>query len=165
MSKILGSWVMPDGDGNARPARYTSSVTPYVAVVLGAALLALVFAAGRAREICVLSVRRGRILVMRGGLPASLLEALLDVVTRPGTERATLRVLRDGERARLEASGLDEHAAQRARNVLGTYPLPRLLAGNARQARNLGQRLGSAWLAFRLDDAARAKRARDTRPR
>lgn len=126
----------------------------FVAVVLGIALLALVWASGRAREICVLSVRGGRLLVLRGALPASALEAFSDVAERSGTAHGTIRVLRDGERARLEAEGLDEHAAQRARNVLGTYPLPRLLAGARVRSPNLGQRLGWAWLAWRLHDAA-----------
>jgi len=126
----------------------------FVALVLGVGLLGLLWASARAREICVLSVRAGRVLVMRGALPASLLEALRDVVERQRIERGTIRVLRDGERARLEASGLDEQAAQRARNVLGTYPLPRLLAAPRARSRNLGQRLGLSWLGWRLHDAA-----------
>jgi hypothetical protein len=126
----------------------------FVAVVLGVGLLALLWASSRAREICVLSVREGRLLALRGALPASALEAFADVVERSRTARGTLRVLRDGERARLEAEGLDEHAAQRARNVLGTYPLPRLLAATPAPSPNLGQRLGWAWLAWRQRDAA-----------
>jgi len=126
----------------------------FVALVLAVGLGALLWASGRAREICVLSVRGGRVLVMRGALPASLYEGLADVVERQRTARGTIRVLRDGERARLEARGLDEYAAQRARNVLGTYPLPRLLAATPVRTRNLGQRLGLAWLGWRLHDAA-----------
>ena len=118
-------------------------------------LVALIWASARAREICVLSVRRGRVLVLRGALPASLLEALADVVERQQCKTGLLRVLRDGDRARLEARGLDEHAAQRARNVLGTYPLQRVLAAGSPREQNLGQRLGISWLAWRLHDQAR----------
>jgi hypothetical protein len=122
--------------------------------------VALLWASTRAREICVLSVRRGRVLALRGALPASLLEALADVVERQGTTHGTIRILRDGERARLEASGLDQPAAQRARNVLGTYPLPRLLTAPPFRAPNLGQRLGWAWLAWRQYDAENVTKQR-----
>lgn len=122
-------------------------------VLLLLAIAALWFVSARARELCVLSVRQGKLLVMRGSLPASLLEALGDIVARAATRRGTIRVLRGGESARLETAGLDEFAAQRARNVLGTYPMPRLLAAPAPVRRNLGQRLGVAslgwWMAER----------------
>jgi hypothetical protein len=45
-------------------------------------------------------------------------------------------------------------ASGRARNVLGTYPLSRLLAAPPLRTRNLGQRLGLSWLGWRLHDAA-----------
>lgn len=128
-----------------------------VASVIG--LVVLIWASGRAREICVLSVRSGRLLVMRGAVPASLLEALADVVERQRSERGTVRILRDGGGARLESSGLDPFAAQRARNVLGTYPLARLLAVGTRRERNLGQRLGIPWLAWYLHEQARRRRS------
>lgn len=133
------------------------SVGVYALVILASAVCALIWAAHRARAICVLSVRRGRVLVLRGNLPSSLLDALAEVVDRQGTVRGTVSILRDGERARIEASGLDEYALQRARNVLGTYPLARLLAGPVR-SRNLGQRLGLAWLSWRLHDAEQRRR-------
>jgi hypothetical protein len=100
----------------------------FTACVVALSLVALVIAASRARELCVLSVRAGQLSVARGRLPAGVLEALADVVRRGQVERATLRVLRDGERARLSATGLDEFTLQRARNVIGIYPLAKLLA-------------------------------------
>lgn len=120
-------------------------------------LIALVVAATRARQLCVLSVRAGKLLVMRGGLPGSLLEALADVVARGRTERATLRVVRDGERARLDARGLSPETLQRARNVLGTYPLVRLQNAPRPRDRNLGQVLGLPGLAFWLRGRARGR--------
>ncbi|HEX5660583.1 MAG TPA: DUF3634 family protein [Polyangiales bacterium] len=100
----------------------------FTASVIALALVALIVAAGRARELCVLSVRAGQLTVARGRLPPGVLEALADVVRRGNVERATLRVLRDGERARVSATGLDEFTLQRARNVIGIYPLAKLLA-------------------------------------
>ncbi|MET0340118.1 MAG: DUF3634 family protein [Polyangiales bacterium] len=122
------------------------------------AMLALVWAATRARALCVLSVREGRMLIMRGSLPASLLEALADVVARDRTRRGVLQVLRDGDRARLTARGLGPEAAQRARNVLGTYTLTRLVNAPRTRRPNLGQRLGLGWLAWRLHDRRRGPR-------
>lgn len=134
------------------PAQATSrAMAAWHAVLIVVALLALIIASGRARDVCVLSVRRGRVLVMRGGLPPSLESELADVFARAHVASATVRIVRDGTRARLAAHGLDELALQRARNVLGTYSMPRLLAGHGRRApRNLGQKLGLAWLAWRL---------------
>ncbi len=107
----------------------------FAAAVIVSALVALVVAAGRARELCVLSVRDGRVAITRGGLPGSVLEALGDVMRRGQVERATLRVLRDGDRARVSASGLDDRVLQQARNVIGIYPLAKLLAAPRLRAR------------------------------
>ncbi len=96
-----------------------------------AAFFWLVFRAGRDRELFVLSVRGGRTRLVRGRLPPSLLEALSDVMARAKVQRATLRVFRERDHARVEASGLNEWELQRARNVVGTYPLARLLTAPA----------------------------------
>lgn len=131
-----------------------------VATLLVVSVIALVIAAGRARALCVLSVREGRLLTMRGALPPAVFSALADVVERARTARGTIRILRDGERGRVEASGLDDHALQRVRNVIGTYPLVRLLAGARAEPPNLGQRLGIAWLAWRIREREHARPAR-----
>ena len=123
------------------------------------ALVALVWAAGRARVLCELAVRNGRLLLMRGSLPTSALEALADVVARDGSRSGVIRVLRDGERARLEGVGLGPDALQRARNVVGTYSLTRLKNAPRSRRPNLGQRLGIRWLAWRLHDRQRERSA------
>jgi hypothetical protein len=122
------------------------------ASVLALGLAALAVSAARARAICVLSVRQGRVLIMRGSLPSSALTALVDVFERSRVQRASVRVLRDGGRPRLDASGLDANTLQRARNVIGTFPLPRLLAAPRVRRRNLGQWLGIAWLGWLLHE-------------
>lgn len=134
-----------------------------VATALIAAVVALTIAAGRARELCVLSVRDGRLLIMRGALPPAVFQALADVVARARTPRGTIRIMRDGERGRVSASGLEETTLQRVRNVIGTYPLVRLLAGARAAQPNFGQRIGSAWLAWRIRDRQR-ERARSGQP-
>jgi hypothetical protein len=126
--------------------------------LLVTALLALYVSASRARELCVLSVRDGRLLMMRGALPPSLLEAIRDIVHRTGAPRGTIRLVRDGDRARVDAQGLEETVVQRVRNVVGTYPMPRLLAGAQASPPNLGKRLGIAWLAWRMHERERVSR-------
>ena len=130
--------------------------------VFALALVALLFAAARARTLCVISVRNGRLLLMQGSLPSSVLEALSDVVARDGARRGMIRVRRDGTRARLDARGLGDQALQRCRNVVGTYSLTRLQNAPRTRRPNLGQRLGIAWLAWRLHERreAQLRRAR-----
>ncbi len=118
--------------------------------MLFASVAALALAARRAQELFVLSVYRGRVFLVRGRLPFALYEALSDVIERANTQHATVRVVRDGGRARLTASGLDELTLQRARNVLGTVPFLRLATADWPRTKNYGQRLGVAWLARRL---------------
>ncbi|MET0283150.1 MAG: DUF3634 family protein [Polyangiales bacterium] len=107
----------------------------FVALAALVSIAALIIAATRAREVCVLSVRDGKLAVTRGGLPGYVLEALGDVVRRGRVERATIRVLRDGDRARVDASGLDAQILQQTRNVIGIYPLAKLLAAPRLRAR------------------------------
>ncbi len=115
-------------------------------LVLGLCFRALM----RANEVFVISVRDGRTLVMRGGLPLSLRHEIDDVVARARVSRATLRVVRSGGAARLIAEGVDPNVVQRLRNVLGTIPDHKLRATHAMPTRNLGQLLGIPWLAWRL---------------
>jgi hypothetical protein len=91
------------------------------------ALAALIWSAGRSRELFVLTIEQGRTRVRRGRAPAQLLEGLSDVFARANVEHATVKVVRSDGRARIDASGLDEFTLQRARNVLGTFPVHKLL--------------------------------------
>jgi hypothetical protein len=121
-----------------------------ISLVVLASLGALIWSAARARELFVLSVRRGELLVVRGKLPSSLFEALGDVVERAGVKSASIRVAKTGGYARLTAAGVDEPVLQRLRNVVGTFTLKRLEEASWPRRKNLGQRLGVAWLAWRL---------------
>jgi hypothetical protein len=115
----------------------------------------LFWSAQRALALCVLSVRAGRVLVIRGNLPQGLFDALSDVMARARVQRATLTLWRNQGTVRVSASGLPEAVLQRARNVVGTYPYQRLVSASWPASRNLGQRLGIAWLAWRIARRAR----------
>lgn len=123
-----------------------------VATILGvAALMAFVLVfLGRANEIFCISVKNGRLLVVRGAIPTSLLHGLADVVQRDRVEDATIRAVRADGHARLVASGVSDSTAQRLRNVFGAHPLQKLRAAPRSKTRNLGQVLGVAWLAWML---------------
>lgn len=83
----------------------------------------------------MLAVRGGKTRLVRGKLPPSLFAALSDVMQTANVKRATLRALRDQDHARLEASGLNDWVLQRARNVVGTYSLAKLLSAQTLRAK------------------------------
>ena len=114
--------------------------------------LAVLVWASRAREIFMVSVRDGRVLVVRGRVAGTLLSAIRDVVAEPPVRRATLRAVREENGARLIVTGaIDDGRAQRLRNVFGITPLAKLRAAPPVSQRSLGQFLGIAWLAWLLD--------------
>jgi hypothetical protein len=98
-----------------------------LAVVVVLAVGALWAAARRAITICVLHVDAGQVAVRRGGLAPRILADLGDVAMRPPIHDATLRIVRDAGRAKLEAQGtLSPEQLQRLRNVVGSVPLAAL---------------------------------------
>lgn len=99
----------------------------WVLILLLPALVGIVVAMFRSRELFVLAVQGGRTRVVRGKPPHGLLQDLADVFERAAVEHAEVKVLREGGKPRLVASGLSEHALQRARNVLGAFPAHRLV--------------------------------------
>ena len=115
-----------------------------IAVLVGLVML------GRANEIFCISVRDGKLLVVRGAVPPALLHGFADVVRRERVDRATIRAVKGDGHARLVASGVSEGTAQRLRNVFGTHPIQKLRAASAPKVRNVGQVLGVAWLAWML---------------
>lgn len=125
--------------------------------LLGVLALALGFVliGRRANQVFLLSVRAGRGLLVQGRMPARLQAELLEVLRRAGVDDATVRAVREGGRARLLASGagIDEQVLQRLRNVFGTRTWRDLRLSPPPAHRNLGQRLGWRWLAWRLHDA------------
>ncbi len=122
---------------------------PFVLAVVGAFVAFLV---GRAllhaNELFCLSIRRGKGLVVRGALPAQLRRELTGLVSGD----ALIRGVREGRTARLRITGVDDATAQRLRNVFGIsrYRDLKSLSSVQPGPRNLGQRLGWIWLAWRL---------------
>jgi len=107
----------------------------------------------RANELFCVSVRDGKCLVIRGNVPPNLLHGFADVMKRSKVERATIRGVRQGGRARLVATGVDEGVAQRLRNTFGASSWSKARFGTKSASttkRNLGQLLGIAWLAWFL---------------
>ena len=125
------------------------------AIILAALLLALiayvVFAVlPRSNELFFASVRDGRLLIVRGQIPAGLRQDFEDIFKRVGTSRATLRAVKEVGHVSLKTRGADEFVSQRCRNVLGTYSIQNLSSAPQQGSRNLGQLVGLAWLAWIL---------------
>ena len=100
-------------------------------------LLPLVLAVRRSTELFRVKVRDGKAIFVRGRMPQSLLTDLSDVVRSPPIARAEIWAVRRSGKARLQTKGeLTPEQKQRLRNIIGTYSLPRILAG----ARGPGRR-------------------------
>lgn len=125
---------------------------PIVIGLLFIATIVIVVAVCGARhnELFLVSIRRGRALVVRGRLPAGLLGDFADVVADARVRRGTIRAVKTETHARLFVQGADDGVAQRLRNVFGLYPLSKLRAPSAPAGRNLGQLVGWSWLAWLL---------------
>lgn len=125
-----------------------------IAVAVAALIAYLVIE--RSRELFCVSVRNGRVLVIRGRIPQGLLNDFESVVAQPPVARATIRAVRAPNGARLSASGVDEFLEQRLRNVFHIYPQARLSAAPVVTERSIGQVLGIAWLAWLVERSIRS---------
>lgn len=125
------------------------------ALLLAFGAIALLWIA-RARELFLLSVRDGQVLVVRGRIPPGLLRDFRDVLSRAGVRRATVRAARSEGSARLSTSGVDANTDQRLRNVFGTYPISRLATAPGISNPTFGQLLGIAWLAWLFERSSRS---------
>src|SRR5579859_2135991 len=106
----------------------------------------------RMRELFMVSVRNGKVLVVRGRVPGAMLHEIADAVSRPRVRRATIKAYKTETGSRLRFSGdLDEGRQQRMRNVFALYPASQLRHAPAIERPTLGQLAGIAWLAWLLD--------------
>ena len=120
--------------------------------LLVAAIVVAAWWSWRSRQLFYLSVRQGRVLVVRGRVPGGFLYEASETVKRPLVARASIRGYKGEHGAQLSFSGdLDEGRRQRLRNVFALYPAAQLRAARAVQRPTLGQILGIAWLAWLLD--------------
>ncbi len=107
----------------------------------------------RQRELFCLSVRDGKVLLVRGRVPGGLLSDFKDAMAAsPRVARATIKAYRAEGGAELVVSGrIDDGRAQRLRNCFAIYPLSRLRAAPAPSERSIGQLIGVVWLAWLLE--------------
>ena len=124
-------------------------------LVVIAVLVGVFVVVPRLNELFLVSVRGGKLLVVRGRVPPSLLHDIEDVVRRAGVDGATIRAVKTPEGARLVTSGVDEGVAQRLRNAFQLQPMAQLRRAPLMDDRNLGQVLGFVWLAWLLSSIAR----------
>jgi hypothetical protein len=140
---------MPSLDSSQNRAR-RSIVLIYAVAAL--AIGAVWLWSRRANELFCLSVRDGRMLLIRGRIPGSLFGELEDIVRRPPVARATIRASRESGGAHLSVSGtLDGGQEQRLRNVFHLYPMSNLRSAPGSSRRTWAQVLGIVWLAWLLD--------------
>jgi hypothetical protein len=125
-----------------------------VLAVVGAAAILWWFSLHE--DLFCLSVRDGRILVVRGRVPGRFVADVRDVLGRMGVRDATIRARPTEHSGRLEFSGdLDEFTQQRLRNVFGLIPAVQLRSAPPIARPTIGQRVGVAWLAWMFDRSAR----------
>lgn len=126
-----------------------------LALAVGALFVALLWVF-RHDELFTLSVRDGRVLVVRGRAPAGFVGDVREIVERARVARATIRAVKTERGGRLLFAGdLDEGTAQRIRNVFGLTTASQLANAPAIKNPTLGQVLGVAWLAWLFDRSTR----------
>jgi hypothetical protein len=122
-----------------------------IVVVLAAVVLG-VWWLTRANELFYVSVRDGKVLVVRGRVPVGLLQTFAEVVAEPVVRRGAIKAWKDEGGGQLACSGdIDEGREQRMRNAFMLYPASKLRQAPAIAKPSLGQVLGFAWLAWLLD--------------
>lgn len=102
----------------------------------------------RQSELFWISIRGGKLLVIRGRVPQGLASDFAPHLRH--VQRGSIFVHKTSSGGRLTTRGIDEPTAQRLRNLLGIRSQSQLLSALPVRNPSLGQRLGSCWLAWRL---------------
>jgi len=105
----------------------------------------------RSAELFCLSWRSGELRLVRGRVPPALRRDLADALTHMRVTRCTIVARRAERGARLTASGLDDFAEQRLRNIFQIYPLSQLRAARAPEHGRFVRWLGFSWLVWALN--------------
>jgi hypothetical protein len=104
-----------------------------VVLVVLAAIALLWFSSRSAITLCVLEVRGGKVEVAKGAMSPRIVSDIEDVMRRPRVVRATVRVLRNRDHAKVELTGdVSQAQQQQLRNVVGSVPLAKLTNGRKR---------------------------------
>jgi hypothetical protein len=111
----------------------------------------------RTGELFCLSVRRGKLLLVRGRAPGGFTAEARAIVARARVTSGTIRGLKTERGGRLVVSGaIDERTEQQLRNLFSLYPASQLRKAPAIAKPTMGQLLGIGWLAWILDRSTRA---------
>lgn len=121
-------------------------------VFLIAVAIVIVWLLARAGELFYISVRDGKLLVVRGRVPVSMLQEFRDCVRNPTVRRGSIKAFKTESGGQLACSGdIAEGREQRMRNTFMLYPASKLRIAPAAKERTFGQLVGFAWLAWMLD--------------
>ncbi len=121
-------------------------------ILLGLLLAGFLVMLSRAGELFYISVRDGKLLVVRGRVPVSMLQEFRDAVNQPTVRRGSIRAFRTASGGQLSCSGdISDGREQRMRNTFMLYPAAQLRAAPPLQSPTIGQVAGIAWLAWMMD--------------
>ena len=124
--------------------------------VLAVVGVVLVWALTRTGELFYVSVRDGKVLVVRGRVPVSMLQEFREAVSRPTVRRGWIRGTKTEHGGRLHCGGdIDEGREQRMRNTFMLYPASQLRHAPLIKQPTLGQLSGVAWIAWMFDRSSR----------
>jgi hypothetical protein len=124
-------------------------------VVIAVAAVGLWIFFERLNELFCLSWRGGQLRLVRGRIPPALKRDLGEALAHMKIERCTIRARKDEGGVRLAASGVDDFAEQRLRNILQIYPISQLRSATAPAQNRVWRLFGFAsllWLFGRADD-------------
>ena len=92
-------------------------------------IVALLLMMRNAAVLFTASIRKGRIVALRGRAPKGLVRDFNDVLRVRPVAEATLKVVsRGGAPALISRGALTEEELQRLRNILGTWPIAKIRA-------------------------------------
>lgn len=121
-------------------------------VFLIAVAIVIVWLFLRAGELFYISVRDGKLLVVRGRVPVSMLQELRDCVQNPTVRRGSIKAFKTESGGQLTCSGdISEGREQRMRNTFMLYPASKYRITTAAKERTFGQLVGIAWVAWMFD--------------
>lgn len=110
----------------------------------------------RSGELFCLSIRDGKMIVVRGRAPAGFIAEARAIARRSRVRSGTIRAVKTERGGRLETAGIDERTEQVLRNLFALYPASQLRQAPPIAEPTLGQLVGVAWLAWLLDRSTRA---------
>ena len=126
--------------------------TTLILFAMGAFLVWCWWLYDRQTELFYVSIRAGRVLVVRGRVPTGLLQDLAEIAKDPVISSGRIRVFRGEHGAELSCSGgIADGPEQRIRNTLHLYPTSKLRHALPVPRPTFGQMIGIAWLAWMFD--------------